>query len=113
MQDLFTSPAIIASGAAGMLVFAIIRRLMRAEHPPRFLASDVSAYAVALLLTAFFALSMMATAWAIMPYVGSTVNAAVSSMLLHLVYWIIARLIVPVRATDGDTTVLPPAAPAV
>jgi hypothetical protein len=112
MQDLVALPTALAFGAATMMLFAVIRRIVRTDHPPAFLASDAAAYALALVLTALIALSLMLTAAVIAPYLGSVIYAALSSAGLHIAYWSIARLIIPVRAMPGDTTLLPPAAPA-
>ena len=113
MQDLVALPTALAFGAATMALFAIIRRAVRAENAPAFLTTDVVAYAAALVLTAIIAVSLMATAATLAPYTGSIVHAAMAAGVLHLAYWAAARLIIPVGTPTGNTTFLPPAAPAV
>ncbi len=112
MQDIVALPTAVALGAGVMTLFAIIRRVMRAEHVPAFLASYAVAFGAALFLTACIALSLMLTAVTVAPYVGSIVYAAVSAAVLHLVYWSIVRVIIPVAPADKHASLLPPAAPA-
>jgi len=103
MQDVLTLPVAIAAGGLGITVFAIVRRLMRVENPPRWLATDITAYVLALLFTAFLALSLMGTAFALSTFISGAGPAGIASVVLHIAYWMIARLIIPIRAPGhGD-----------
>jgi hypothetical protein len=112
MQNLFSLPAALAFGALGVTLFALIRRLMRADHPPAILSTDVAAYAVALLLTGYFAMSLIATSMALLPIIGSVTKSAVAAAVLHIGYWVLARLIIPIRGEPIADVIMPPAAPA-
>ena len=112
MQNLLSLPAALAFGALGVMLFALIRRLMRADHPPALLSTDIAAYAVALLLTGYFAMSLIATTMALLPFIGSVTKSAVAAAVLHLGYWVVARLIIPIRGEPMADVIMPPAAPA-
>ena len=112
MQNLLSLPAALAFGALGVTLFALIRRLMRADHPPAILSTDLAAYVAALLLTAYFAMSLFATTMALLPLVGSVAQSAVGAAVLHIGYWVLARSIIPIRGEAGGDAVLPPPAPA-
>jgi len=113
MQDLIALPTALAFGAAAMTLFAITRLTVRAENAPAFLTSDVVAYGSALVLTALIAVSLIMTAMTIAPHLGSIVHAAIVAGVLHLGYWAVARLVMPVSTSTENTTLLPSAAPAV
>lgn len=103
MLDLLTLPAALAIGGLGITLFAIARRLMRSDNPPGWLDSDITAYALALLFTAYLALSLMATALALTPFFNGIATAGLASIATHIVLWTIARLIIPVgTAGHGD-----------
>ena len=112
MQNLFSLPAALAFGALGVTLFALIRRVMRADHPPAILSTSVAAYAVALVLTAYFTFSLILTTQALLPLGGTVVQSAVAAAVLHIGYWVLARLIIPIRAEAGGDAILPPPAPA-
>jgi hypothetical protein len=112
MQNLLSLPAALAFGALGVTLFALIRRLMRADHPPAILSTDLAAYVAALLLTAYFAMSLIATTMALLPFVGSVAKSALAAAGLHIGCWVLARLMIPIRAEADADLAMPPAAPA-
>lgn len=104
MSSTITLVEAIAIGMGLMLAIAFYRRLVRTPKPPAFLNMDVVAFGAALLMTVALVASAAFEAVSIMPFIHSPVWSGVIALTAHIVFWVVARLIIPLRS---ETTATP------
>lgn len=84
--------------AFGLLLgFAFLRRIMRSPHPPAFLNSTIGGFAISLLFTVCFMMSLMFLGFSLFPFTGSVTLAGILAIAMHVLFWIGVRMIVPLQ----------------
>lgn len=105
MTGLFGLVGAIAATFTLLVLFAVLRRVMRQSTPPLFLNSSVVAFAMSLGMTLMALLSLMYLGSNLLPLIESVALSAVLAIALHVLLWSVARLLVPIGAGNLATDI--------
>lgn len=104
MSNLASLVPAVAIMIAVLAALAIIRRFMLSRYAPRWLATNMIAFALAFAITIVFALSLFNVANALQPHIPSVVIAGLLSAAMHVTAWAVIRVIIPVGRGGADHT---------
>lgn len=99
--------SLLAFAAAFMvaliIAFSIVRRVMHLSTAPRWLTATPVAYAIALIMTVLFALSLFNVTNAVQVQVPNVAVAGIIAAGLHILTWVIIRKIIRLKGSGLDT----------
>jgi hypothetical protein len=95
MSTTLTLATALVTASGLMVLFAGFRRIMRSPSLPAIMDNIAFAYGSALLITGIFMSSMMFVGFAVMPFIHSASLSFVTTLLVHLGFWSVARIMIP------------------
>lgn len=100
MQQAFGISVALAIALSVLLSFAFVRRAMRSPSAPAWLNNDAMGYILALLFTVAFTLSTVTMAFALGSFVTGALVMFLGAAAVHVLMWMIVRLLIPLRSSD-------------
>ena len=102
----------LAISAAILGSFALLRRTMHSPDIPRWLDNDPAGFSLGVLYTIIFAFSMFGVASALLPLLSSGAAAFCATVLIHILFWSVWRVLIPVGGKAAQAGITPAALPA-